>query len=371
MDALILSGGGALGAYEVGVVQALTEKRGLKAQVFTGTSVGAFNAAILTTQTIGRLEDIWLKDIAQANLASPNGVMRIRGNPLPYLRPPNPADAMTGLVRDSLFLARFTVNRARAFMTSDSNLASRSFELIDLSSFISVAPLMETIGRTVSFAGIRDSKNELRIIATDWATGTPVIFHNKHMTDRLGKERILASTAIPGIFPPVEIEGRIYVDGGVVMNTPLLPAIQADADTLHVISLDPAVRQLPPQETDNTIESLLRTAQIAIGKAVREDMATVQWINAGLDVLDKAATDANLTDRDVRDFVRVASQIAARAQADKGLKRLTVHHYQPASPLGGGLTLLDFRHSTLTRLMERGYADAARHDCKTAGCVLA
>ncbi len=96
--AIVFSGGGAYGAYEVGVMKALstgesaaTGDKPLDADVFTGTSVGNFNAAVLTMQAgnsaeaAKRLEQIWLYEIADRGGARGNGVYRIRGNPPGYL----------------------------------------------------------------------------------------------------------------------------------------------------------------------------------------------------------------------------------------------------------------------------------------------
>jgi NTE family protein len=371
MDALILSGGGAFGAYEVGVIKALTEKRSLEAGAFTGTSVGAFNAAILTTETIARLEDIWLHEIGQAGLTAPNGVMRVRGNPLPYWSPPHPAEAVGGMLRDSVYMANLGMKRGLAALWASGSIASRAGGLLDMSELISVDPLRKTIARTVSFPGIRKAgAPQLRIIATDWELGKPVIFKNEHMSDALGGEHILASTAIPGVFPPIAIEGKMYVDGGVVMNTPLQPAIEAGAETLHVISVDPLVHHLPPTQSDNTIGSLLRTVQIAIGSAIREDMATSQWINSGITVMEKAAAGGDVSSEELREFTRVASQLEDRARSGKPFKQLTIHHYQPDVALGGVMTMLDFRDTTIAALIARGYADGANHNCEKAGCVL-
>ena len=65
------------------------------------------------------------------------------------------------------------------------------------------------------------------------------------MSDYLGPRAILASAAIPGFFPPTEVGAQPFVDGGVVLNTPLLPAIDARADILHVIYMDPDVSNIP------------------------------------------------------------------------------------------------------------------------------
>src|ERR1041385_6819303 len=93
------------------------------------------------------------------------------------------------------------------------------------------------------------SQKALKLAATNWETGELQIFTNRLgndprevlMTERLVPMAVLASAAIPGVFPPVDIDGVNYVDGGTVMNTPLTPAIRAGAETIHLIYLDPDV----------------------------------------------------------------------------------------------------------------------------------
>src|SRR5579862_914199 len=89
-----------------------------------------------------------------------------------------------------------------------------------------------------------------------------------------------------------------------------------------------------------------------------------------MDVMEKAAAGGDVTTDDLRDFTRVASQLEARARSGTPYRKLTIHHYQPNSALGGMLTMLDFRAEVLTALIARGYSDGANHDCRKAGCVL-
>src|SRR5260370_40995152 len=96
--AVVLSGGGANGAYEVGVLKALlrgqspaTRFKPLDPEIFSGTSIGAFNATVLASRmpaegsrTIDHLEDIWLNLIPQFENTGHNHVFRFRGDPLPF-----------------------------------------------------------------------------------------------------------------------------------------------------------------------------------------------------------------------------------------------------------------------------------------------
>src|SRR5215510_349689 len=108
---LVLSGGGALGAYEVGVIKALyagspaTNNTPLDATVFAGTSVGSFNAAVLAMNIDGpaasakRLTDLWLDTIADQGDGLGNGVYRIRGDVTNYVDPRIPGSPVEQLAR--------------------------------------------------------------------------------------------------------------------------------------------------------------------------------------------------------------------------------------------------------------------------------
>lgn len=368
MEALVLSGGAAYGAYEVGVLKALSEKQDFDPDIITGTSVGAFNAAILATDPIHRLEEIWRTEIPEDGFKG-NGVLRIRGNPLPYLAPINPLALFSGLAGDTAFLTRAAIQRGGAFLTSKGGASSRLSEFIDISAFVSCDPLKQTIARTVSVQRIRESAKKLLVIATDWEAGVVRTFQNEDMTDADGESAILASTAIPGIFPAVELQGKLYVDGGVIMNTPLKPAIQAGADSVHVISVVPAVGRVEPAELDNTLEALLRILQVQLNSALREDVATAAWINRGIDVMERAKAGDDITPIQLREFVRVAEQLWKRAAQGAPFRRVTVHLYNPIRSLGSPLGLLDFTRRNIENLIARGFEDASNHICSECGCI--
>ena len=369
MDAIVLSGGAAYGAYEVGVLKALSEKKGFDPEIITGTSVGGFNAAVLTTESIQRLEEIWRTDIPEKGLEG-NGVLRIRGNPFPYFASSNPLKLVSEFVGDSAYLTRMGFERSGAFFRSHGGPGARISELVDISAFISCEPLAHLIAKNVSMPGIRNSRKKLRIIATDWEAGVPRVFTNEDMTDAEGAAAIMASTAIPGVFPPVDLNGTIYVDGGVVMNTPLKPAMQAGADNIHVISLVPAIGRIESDELDNTLEAMLRLVQILLSSAVQEDIATAGWINAGLDAMERTKAGEDISTDQLRDFVRVADQLKTRAAEGSRFHRVIIHHYQPSRSLGSPLGLLDFTRSNIESLIARGFDDTVQHMCTECGCIV-
>src|SRR5262245_34179317 len=127
MNAIVLSGGAAYGAYEVGVLKALSERTGFDPSIITGTSVGAFNAAILAADSIARLEEVWRDDIPDNGFRG-NGVIRLRGNPLPHLAPVSPMALFAGVFGDTASLTRSAIQRGGAFFTSKGDASSRFSE---------------------------------------------------------------------------------------------------------------------------------------------------------------------------------------------------------------------------------------------------
>jgi NTE family protein len=388
--AVVLSGGGAYGAYEVGVLKALLggEMKGagyrpLDPQVFTGTSVGSFNASLMVSQAgvpggaaTAHLEEVWLKDVAEGMGGCGNGVYRFRANPLRYLDSEclaNPLEPVVEVDRDAVFLTRSFLTRGLNFLATRGSFVNRALQFVDASAFISVEPFREMLRRTISSDALRDSEKTLRVVATNWVTGEVKTFTNEDIANReFGPLMIMASAAIPGIFPPVRIGDDYYVDGGAVMNTPLNCAIQAGATTLFVIYLDPDVNNIPLQRLMNTIDTIDRVYTIMLATKINEDVETAAWINAGLSVLERveqSKTATNLSGAEVTAFVRVAAQIAERVKAGRHYKKLTIHRFHPHDDLGGPLGMLDFSRQAVTRLINRGFEDAVYHDCYESGCV--
>jgi predicted acylesterase/phospholipase RssA len=388
--AVILSGGGAYGAYEVGVLKAMLT--GMMPQVgfveidpdiYTGTSVGAVNAAVLASQngigmtgpeSVAFLENAWLNIIAEGPETCENGAYRIRANPLRYLNPrclTNPAESFVELTEDSTYLAESFLKRTFNFFNSPGNIPTRALEFVDLSAFVSPEPIQRLVKQVISLEGIRHSRKALRIVATNWATGQARIFKNEDLTDEIGYKAVLGSAAIPGFFPPHYIEGQPYVDGGVVMNTPLKCAIQAGGDFIHVIYLDPEIENLPLKVLENTYNTLDRTIVINTATVIEEDVLTAAWINEGLEVIERVLRGEILSDENTRAFIRAAGQIEKRLKLGKPYKKLTIHRYHPHNdPGGGGVGILNFNRDRMARLIEQGINDTISHSCDDSHCIL-
>ncbi len=104
-----------------------------------------------------------------------------------------------------------------------------------------------------------DAQVPLAVTATDLETGAEVIFNSGAIIDPL-----LASTAMPGIFAPVPIEGRNYIDGGVANNVPIAPAASMGADTIYVMDSTSHTRQRRP--LNRPIDYLLHAFTLARGQ---------------------------------------------------------------------------------------------------------
>lgn len=229
--ALVLSGGGTRGAYEAGVVSGLVEVLGLGPDdacpfdVFTGTSVGAINATYLASHAhrgdlgIQGLCDVWrgLSMGVHARLASRPWAGKA-------LLATGGIDA---LVHDHIDWDRLHANvdeaRVRALV---------------------IAALHVGSGRTAMFAHVapgqsfRPSRDPRRVAILQAIT----------------PEHVLASAAIPGVFPPRRVGDKLFYDGSLRFNTPLAPAIRAGCDRVVVVS--PLHEGLTPLAPSHDIDVL-------------------------------------------------------------------------------------------------------------------
>jgi NTE family protein len=208
--ALLLQGGGALGAYQAGVYEALTEAN-LEPDWVAGISIGAVNAALIAgnvpEKRVEKMREFW-----EAVSMPPLGV--------PYLKS----------IEITHELTRRLVNQTRAcgtllfgapnFFTPRMlppyfGFANRA----DAVSYYDVTPLRSTLERLVDFDCINSNRMRFSVGAVNVRTGNFIYFDNR--TDHIGPTHIIASGSLPPGFPATEIEGEYYWDGGLVSNTPL------------------------------------------------------------------------------------------------------------------------------------------------------
>jgi len=200
---LVLQGGGALGAYQVGVYQALHEA-GIEPDWVIGTSIGAINASLIAgnapAQRMQRLDAFW-------------SLMQGSSAPTAW------ADAF-GLGRAAAGFA--TVMRGLPDFFSP-NLHAWRGQLAELgvehASYYSTAPLRQTLDELVDFDYLCQCRVRMTVGAVNVASGQMRYFDTRH--EKLGVEHVMASGALPPAFGAVRIDGQPYWDGGIYSNTPI------------------------------------------------------------------------------------------------------------------------------------------------------
>ncbi len=199
---LVLSGGGAKGAYEAGVFRALYALDFAdKVKAVSGTSVGALNTLIFAMQDVELAQTLWSK-IGLRNILSPSDKME-RGQLREVMRHISP-DTLEIEALPSLLLE-----------LSRSNVSP-----------FTQAGLRSLLWKTVDFQRIRHSGMALYACAYDVEALKPVYFHLNALSDEEIIDAVLASAAIPYLFQPVSLGGRLYADGGV--NNPAYPVPNGD-----------------------------------------------------------------------------------------------------------------------------------------------
>jgi NTE family protein len=185
--AFVLGGGGKWGAVEVGMIQAL-EEAGVKPDLILGTSIGAFNGAVI------------------ANHPGPEGVERLKGF----------WEEVTGA---DLFQTGF-FDRARRVVT----LKPALHETSDLRKIVehAIHPNTQIEDLHVPFQCVAAA---IEAVTDHWFDSGPLV------------DAVLASSAVPALFPPVEIDGEHFYDGGLVDSIPLGRAIRLGADVIYVLQV--------------------------------------------------------------------------------------------------------------------------------------
>jgi NTE family protein len=386
-SALVLSGGGAYGAYEVGVIQALfagdcpcTSGTRLDPDVYTGTSVGNYNAAFLAMNEGGafessrRLRSIWTDRIADNGGGAGNGVFKIRGNPLEYIDPRvpgSPVEQLRRLLADTASLGRSAGPRMLNLLSPSERLLERMKDLFDISAFLNVEPFEELVRHTIKPGALRGSNKVLSVTATGWRTGEAREFSFPDMSDEETWSAIRASAAIPALFPPVRLFDEVFIDGGVVQNTPIKPAVKAGATEIHVVSLNPKMTQLPESHIENSLDTFNRVYAAMLASKIDEDVASARWINEGIEALERIDAGQEVDSDTMRRFVRVAGVISERLhQEDRLPAKLTIHRYYPQSSLGDMIGMLNFHRAPIENMIREGYRDTRAHDCQANSCVI-
>lgn len=320
----ILGGGGAKGSVEVGQFKALAEN-GIVPEFIIGVSVGALNAAKLVEKGASgtkeeflkaneELENIWLNHISSRKQIYVYNLMKI----------------------------------AR------------------LKSLFDPAPLKNLISG-LDYETIVNSPIRFDVAVSKTTSAKEVIFSNKdvpksiRMKHENAEKVILASTAIPGLFPVVEIEGEKYFDGAMTAPLPIYIAARDDYDAIFILSTNPPPNKTQPEKIiRNWRDGLLMGAEASRDKLQMMELNWTRNVNKNLRVLE-ALRDSILNSVPENRKEAVAKVFDEHAQAFRFIQKRQVKiFYLYSDKLPKTLTALSFKRSDIQAAIEEGYKSTLR-----------
>src|SRR4029077_14096125 len=338
--ALILQGGGALGAYQAGVYQALAEAN-LHPDWVAGISIGAINSALIAgnppEKRVDRLRAFW-----ETVSARPLGVpyLALEGNDELVHRLVNQVSALGALIGGAPGF--FQPRMPPPFLYP--NGAPEALSYYD------VTPLRATLERLVDFDLINPGAMRLSVGAVNVRSGNFVYFDNT--THQICPEHVMASGSLPPGFPPTEIEGEGYWDGALVSNTPLDWVLESrpGRDTLAFqIDLWSARGQYPR----NLLEADTRQKEIRYSSRTR--LATNQFKKQ--QILRRAA--AKLLAKLPKELQQTPEAEMLALEADEKAYNLIQLIYR-ARLYEGNSKDYEFSRRTMEEHWRSGYNDAVR-----------
>jgi NTE family protein len=220
--AFVLSGGASLGALQVGMLEALYE-RDIAPDLLVATSVGALNAAYIASrpqspQTARELGRVW-RDLQREDVF------------------PVSMSALVGGIcgrRDHLVPDR---------------------------------ELRRLVRRYIQFEDLADAAIPLHLVAFDLVEGRELL-----LSAGSAIESVAASASIPGIFPPVAINGRRLIDGGVVNNTPISHAVELGAERIYILPTQDPHSQ-PARVPAGALDAAIQGLRLLVGSRLGTDIA--------------------------------------------------------------------------------------------------
>ncbi len=209
--ALLLQGGGALGAYQAGVYEAMVERK-IEPTWVCGISIGAINSAIIAgnplEHRVAKLREFWETVTSGGGTGWNNWWIDLPGGS--YMR---------GLV-NQFAAGGVLLQGAPGFFTPQMPPATLQPKgSPGATSWYDTQPLKATLEKLVDFDRINQAKMRFSVGAVNVRTGNFAYFDT--INEKIRVEHVMASGALPPAFPAVEIDGELYWDGGMVTNTPL------------------------------------------------------------------------------------------------------------------------------------------------------
>jgi NTE family protein len=277
ITALVLAGGGTRGAVQIGMLQVLTEHGFVPDRIY-GCSVGAMNGVAFagdpTRRGVERMTEIW-----------------------------------TGLTRDAVY--------------PQGRLHGPWLYVRQRDSVYSNDGLRKVVEEGIGLERLEDAAIPVEVVATSLTDG-----RERWFTYGPAVEAILASSAIPTIFPPIEIDGERFIDGAVVNNVPVRRAIDCGATRIVVLLCTPPVYS--PVPTRRPVEAMLDALLISIHARFAREMAQLP---EGVEVIVCSGSESRT--RDFDDFSTTEALIAeGRKEAEEVVRRYGLGRLGPALSAG-------------------------------------
>lgn len=248
---LVLAGGGGKGAYEIGVWKALLERKDLHISAVSGTSVGALNAALFSTGDFELAQAIWENQINEEVILTPD-----------HLKTPEFSEVIENILKESQEwimdlpdlpkvkalpgqLLKIITGKQAVLHTLETvleqPLAASVFWLIGQMAKRGVFTregLIQIVRQNRILPRVKKSMIPCYVTCYNIMSRSAEYFQLQQYTEVQMLELLLASSALPFIFPPVDIDGIKYLDGGLKDNVPIRPLYDLGYRKLLVVHLD-------------------------------------------------------------------------------------------------------------------------------------
>lgn len=361
--ALILSGGGARGAYQVGVLKGLSEIfKTLKIenpfQILSGTSAGAINTAQLA--------------------ASPDQ-FETAIEKLIYL--------WSGLTPEQVFKADL-LSMNKFSLTSLLGVGSKTTSAFSMNSILDTSPLKKLIEKNCDFSQIQKNLDNHKfesviLTANNYIEGSAISFvqtpqffdsqklnwgdsRRKPIKTILNSNHVLASSAIPILFPPVLVENQFYGDGCVRNNTPCSPALRLGAEKLFVIGVRTQQKAGAPSVVTTTeiakpvsmIRILNTLLNAVMMDSIEQDVQRIQRLNQLVEISQKNTTLKKIPALCISPSRNIGEIARERSHKLPRILRMTISAFGGLDEASEIISYLMFDSDFCKKLIEMGYEDA-------------
>jgi len=212
---------------------------------------------------------------------------------------------------------------------------------------LSMSPLRKIIEQKLDLVKLRGSKTDFFFTAVDLQLGE-VVELNKFSEPLV--DWLMASSSIPGVFPPVEIDGRQFVDGGVLTMKPLAPLIRGGAEEIDIVLCTPLSKWFTAQRFETIFETTIRSIELAQSEMLAADIGTCKMINDEVEKWKDVRDEANF----IENFV--LWRVERKKKFPLGtLKKIKLNIIEPPADIIG---VLDFSKDKIKKAIDEGYKKA-------------